>query len=145
MKTKQPTIAHTLSEYATSSGQEDRTLKRKFVKNGFDFKPHEKIPLMAYNCAMLGEKAEVDIQLKRAQALAQEMENKIKQGEMIPLETLLKWQSDVLGAIRSRILALSGNMAHLCNPTDPAFAQAALDRWIAETLSMLRTEISKTK
>jgi hypothetical protein len=138
-------IEHTLNDYATSAGIESRTLERKFVKNGFTFKPRELIPLKAYNCAMLGEKAEAEIRLKNAQAADQERKNKIADGETIPLADNLKWQDNVLMPIRQRLLSMSGTLAHLVNPTDPKHAQDQIDRYVAETLTMLRTEIGKVK
>jgi hypothetical protein len=80
-----------------------------------------------------------------ANAIAKERENRIADRELIPVEENLAWQERVLGPVRARLMALPGVMAQRCNPSDPNFAQAALDEWLKETLPLLRSEIQKAE
>ena len=138
-------IEYTVAQWAKAWGIEHRTLQRKLAAAGYTIKPKEKVPLIAFGNAILGEKAAAEVRLKTAQAADQERKNRIADGETITLAANLAWQDKVLMPIRQRLLSMSGTVAHLCNPTDPVHAAATIDRWVNETLSMLRAEIGKVK
>lgn len=136
-------ISHTLSAWATALGVEPRTLERQLSRAGINLTKGQKLTAKQIDTARVGEKDLADIREKTARAEKLERENKVEDGKVIPLEENLAWQQRVLLPVRQRLLALSGTMAHRCNPTDPTHAQTQLDEWTKETLPLLREEIGR--
>ena len=118
------------------------TIRRGLRRN--DVKEKKTYTLKEIFAALNGGDLEAErIRETRAKADALERENRIADGEIILLSQNLEWQEKVLLAIRQRLIALPGQMASRTNPTDPQFAQSALESWLRETLPLLRTEIAK--
>lgn len=77
----------------------------------------------------------------RARAALLEMEKHQLEGELVKLDEVQRLISRVLLPIRQRLNALPAECASQVNPTDPVFARAALQRWVDESLPMIRSKL----
>lgn len=77
----------------------------------------------------------------RARAALLEMEKRQLDGELVKLDEVQRLISRVLLPIRQRLNALPAECASQVNPTDPVFARQALQRWVDESLPMIRAKL----
>jgi hypothetical protein len=133
----------TLLAASVELGRSRETIRRGLAANGVATKSH--YTTKEIFDALNGGDLEAEKILKtREERIALERENRIANGEVIPLADNLRWQENVLQVVRQRLLSLPATMAQRCNPSDPAFSQKALDGWVAETLPILRTAVQQT-
>lgn len=78
------------------------------------------------------------IRATRAKADRQEREEKQAAGLLVPFEDVRRMYGAALMPIRQRLLALPAECATRANPTDPQFARDALQRWVDESLPLIR-------
>jgi hypothetical protein len=131
----------TLLKASTEFGVSRETIRRGLASAGIA--PKSGYTTREVCAAIFGDIKTATARERLANAIARERENRVADGVLIPLADNLAWQEKVLNPVRQRLLALPAQMAQRCNPTDPQFAQAALDTWLAETLPILRAEIAK--
>jgi hypothetical protein len=77
----------------------------------------------------------------RARADLFEIEKRVKEKELVPLDEAKSVLTATLSHVRSRFVALPAEMAARTNPTDPAFARKALEQWRDEALKICREKI----
>ena len=77
--------------------------------------------------------------------IALERENAERSGELVKMEEVTKLYTEALLPIRQRFLALPGECATRCNPSDAQFAREALQRWVDESLPLIREQLPKPK
>lgn len=133
----------TLLKASVEFGVTRETIRRGLTKNSIEVKPNKRYTTREIHSALSGDIDQARARDLMASAISRERENRIADSELIPLADNLAWQERVLLPFRQRLLALPGVMSQRCNPTDPAFAQAALETWVKETLPILREEVAK--
>ncbi len=142
---KKPAAAKRLSWSLLSAAEEfgvsRETIRRGLSANGVPQK--ETYTTKDIFSALSGDLKAARAREALASAIAKERENKIAEGEMIPLSDNLAWQEKVLQPIRNRLNDLPGSMASRCNPTDPDHARVQLSGWLKDSLPILRAEIAK--
>ena len=121
----------------------DNKLRGLLRQQNVNFGPGSRFTIKQVHDLLCADPKQANARLATARAIEQEMLNLEQSGEMIPLARNLAWQESVLSPLRQVLLAMPGAMANRCNPTDPNFAQAALDQWVDTTLSILRKEITE--
>lgn len=131
----------TLLKASVEFGVSRETIRRGLAGNGIEKK--KSYTTREIHGAIAGDIDVATARDRMASAIARERENRIADSELIPLADNLAWQESVLLPFRQRLLALPGTMAQRCNPTDPGFAQAALEGWVKESLPILRSEVLK--
>lgn len=140
---KQSKVSLTLEEAAREFAVDKETLRRGLLNVDAPAGKGVRHSLSTIWRALSGDLKAAKAREALANALAKERDNRIADGEVIPLADNLAWQERVGAPVRQRLLAMPGVMGPRCNPTDPAFAQRALIQWLDETLPLLRTEITK--
>ena len=84
---------------------------------------------------------EAKVRETRARAELLEMEKRQLDGELVKLEEVQKIITRTLLPIRQRMNALPAECASQCNPTDPVLARQALQRWVDESLPLIRSRL----
>ena len=74
----------------------------------------------------------------RARADLFEIEKRVKERELVPLDEAHAIITKALAPARQRFIALPAEMAARTNPTDPAFSRKALEQWRDEALKTCR-------
>ena len=76
--------------------------------------------------------------LAKAQADKTEQENEVRRGELIPTEAVLQQWTDVLAAVRAKLLAMPSKLGpQLTNVSDAAIVAAAIKSVVYEALGEL--------
>lgn len=130
----------TLLQASEEFGVSREQIRRGLSVNGVDAK--EAYTIREIHLAIAGDVKVATARDKMASAIARERENRVADGELIPVSTHLEWQHKTLLPMRQRLIALPAEMAHRCNPSDPKFARDALTVWRDEALAIWRKEIS---
>jgi hypothetical protein len=142
---KAPGVKWTLLRASAEFGVTRETIRRGLFTNGVEVKPNRTYSTREIHNAIAGDLKAARAREALANAIARERDNRVADGELIPLADNLAWQERVLLPVRHRLVALPGSLAQRCNPSDPQFAQRALDEWLNETLPLLRTEVAKAE
>lgn len=137
-----PAIKWTLLQASAEFNTTRETLRRGLMANGVEVKPNGTFTTHEIHCALAGDGKKARARKDLADAIAKERENKIAEREVIPIGEVQSTMDKVLLAVRQWMLSLPSK-AHRVNPSDPAFAQAALDQIVGEGLPILRNEIQK--
>jgi hypothetical protein len=135
------TIDATLNQWAESLAMEPRTLGRRLSRAEIVVKPRQRLTATEIFKALLGDKEAAQARESNARAEKLERENKEAEGLTVKVEDMQKVLRDILLPVRQRILALPSEAAHLCNPSDPQFARAALLEWVDRALPIIRESI----
>lgn len=135
--------ALTLAEAADEFGKPRTTLRRKLIAAGISVADGETYTVAQIHAALMGSLEAERIREVRARADLLELERLEKQRDLVPMaEVDAKLVATHL-PIRQRLMALPAEAAARCNPADPQLAREALDRWVADSLPLLRAEIKK--
>jgi hypothetical protein len=125
-------------------GHKYDTLWRWLVVAGVRWEPYSKLPAIDILRAVEGP--DYDVKLRVANVLAGLRELKLKKLEL-NLSPTADTERAVLNAMRSirqRVLCLSSEAAHLCNPADPEQARQALAAWLEGFLPLVAEERSRS-
>jgi phage terminase Nu1 subunit (DNA packaging protein) len=133
----------TIHKAAIEWGVDDKSLAKWLANLGHEIKRGATFHTREITKAIAGDLKAERIRETRARADALERENRVADGEIISLADNLTWQEKVLLPLRQALDALPGTMGHRCNPTDPKFAERALELWVKEQLPSLRAEVEK--
>jgi len=74
-----------------------------------------------------------------------EKENAEKDGTLVEMEAVQRLITDAMLPVRQRFMALPNEAASRCNPSDPTFARDALQRWVDDSLPLIREKLPKGK
>jgi hypothetical protein len=125
-----------LLKAASEFGVSRETVRRGLAQNGVAERA-EYTTAEIHN-ALAGDLKKARAREALANAIAKERDNKIADREVVPFAEVSEWMNAVLLTFRQRLLSMPAQMASRTNPTDPPFAQAALELWVTETLPILR-------
>ena len=73
-----------------------------------------------------------------ASAALKESKMKERSGALVQLGDAEKAIRETLLPVRQRLLAMPGEVAHLCNPADPAHARKALEMWTEANMAIMQ-------
>ena len=135
------TIEATINQWAESLAMEPRTLGRRLSRAGITVKPRQQLTATDIFKALTSDKEAAQARESNARADLLEMEKAEKEKRTIDVAEMEKVLRDIHLPIRQRFLALPSEACHLCNPTDPMFAHAALLAWVDMSLPIIRESI----
>jgi hypothetical protein len=78
-----------------------------------------------------------------AEANMREREDRQQAGELVDLQEVLDLIRRACLPISQRLRSLPADMATRCNPTDPVLAREALQRWVDDSLPLIRSQMPK--
>ena len=133
----------TLEQASKEFGVPKVSLHRALQVQGEPTGKGEKYSIATIWRALCGDLKAAKAREALANAIAKERDNKIADREVIPFAEVSEWMNAVLLTFRQRLLSMPAQMASRCNPSDPPFAQSALDLWVMETLPILRKGIDE--
>lgn len=119
------------------------TLRRKLNAAGIPIGDGELYTVAQIHSALMGSLESERIRETRARADLLELERSEKQRDLVPMGEVDTILVSTHLPIRQRLMALPSEAAARCNPTDPQIAREALDRWVTDSLPMLRAGIAK--
>jgi hypothetical protein len=137
------TIEATLNQWAETLGIEPRTLGRRLTRAEIKVEPRQKLTAKQIFTALMGDKEAAQAREANARAEKLERENAEATDSLCKMEDVQKVMRETLLPVRQRLMALPSEAAHLCNPTDPQFAQQALQGWVDRSLPLIRDGINK--
>ena len=130
-------ISATLSAWATELGMESRTLARKLSQASITYSAHGKIRAKKIVIAAAGDNAVERARLLKAQADAQEHENKINDERWVQISEVEEMITNLyVLPLRQRLLAFPNEHDAKCNPHDPQLANTVLTQAIDELLKL---------
>lgn len=93
--------------------------------------------------ALFGEREREQIRLLKADAELKEMDLHQQRKELVQMADVQTLLTEMLLPIRQRWLALPAECCAMVNPSDPQFAREALQRWVDESLPLVRSGLPK--
>lgn len=81
--------------------------------------------------------------LTKAEADIRELERQERLGALVSRDMVAKFIAEAFLSVRQRLLAMPSEACARANPTDPQLAREALQRWVDESLPILRKELPK--
>jgi hypothetical protein len=142
----QPTeITPTLSlrDAAKTFGYPTMTLARKLQAKGID--TSKGLTVLQVHTALMGSLDAERIRETSARADLLELERQEKQRDLVPLAEVQQLISDAFLPVRQRLMALPAEQCARCNPSDPQLARESLDRWLTDSLPLIRSALPKPK
>lgn len=136
----------TIHKASLEWGIDRKTLAKRLSDAGFDVNEKgAEFHTQEITRAVVGSLEAERTRLTAADADIREMERQQKRGELIPFETYAEFCRVSHAPNRQRWISLPGAMAQRCNPTDPQFAQDALQQFADESLAMIDSQLAKVK
>ena len=135
------TAAEAADEFAIPKA----TLRRKLLSAGVPVGDGELYTVAQIHAALMGSLDAERIRETRARADLLELERAEKQRDLVPMAEAEAATTSALLPIRQRLMALPSEASTRCNPSDPQLAREALDRWLADSLPMIRDGIKASK
>lgn len=132
-----------LLEAATEFGVSYATLRRHLAKDEIPVGPGVTYTVAQVHRVLAGELEYERIRTERARASLLEFERAEKERELVSLAEVQAMYSESLLPVRQRFLALPSEAAARCNPSDPEFARAALQRWVDDAFPIIREQLPK--
>ena len=121
------------------------TLRRKLLSAGVPIGDGEVYTVAQIHAALMGSLDAERIRETRARADLLELERAEKQRDLVPMAEAEAATTSSLLPIRQRLIALPSEASTRCNPTDPQLAREALERWLADSLPMIRAGMVKAE
>jgi len=135
---KEPTW--TLNRAAQVWRIDRRTLEKRLSAAGFTGPRYTTQQVVD---ATYGEAARIAEREAAANATMAELRAKSMAEEFVDFAAVQKIIGEIFLSYRQRLLSLPSEVCAKANPADPAFANAALQEWVDNSLRMLRGEIAK--
>ena len=136
---RRPNDTWTLSGGAQLLRMDRRTLEKRLTSAGYTGPKYSTQELVD---ATWGEAARIAEREAAANASMAELKAKAMTEELVDFAAVQKIIGEIWLAYRQRLLALPAEACAQCNPADPAFANAALQTWADQALTMLRAEVT---
>jgi phage terminase Nu1 subunit (DNA packaging protein) len=133
----------TIHKAAIEWGIDRRTLASRLSEAGFDVERGAEFHTQEITRAVVGDLERERTRLTRADADIREMEKRQKEGELVDLQEVLDLIRRACLPISQRLRSLPADMATRCNPTDPVLAREALQRWVDDSLPLIRSQMPK--
>ncbi len=140
---------YTVSEAAAELNIAVSTLTRRLRAIGEET-PRGRIFTLRQLLAALTSKDGDKSALLRARRLKAEEEAKLlaferreKERDLVPLAEIQALIRDSFLPVRQRLMALPSEMSARCNPSDPQLAREALDRWLTDSLPIIRAGLAE--
>lgn len=133
----------TLREAADEFGVSHETLRRRLAKEEIPVGAGVTYTVAQVHRVLAGELEHERIRSERARASLLEYERAEKERELVSLAEVQAMYSESLLPVRQRFLALPSEAAARCNPSDPEFARAALQRWVDDAFPIIREQLPK--
>jgi hypothetical protein len=111
---------------------------------GHELKKGSKFATREICTAVFGDSERERARLTRAQAEGEEMKNKERSGELVELDSIATVFRQCMLPVRQRLMALPAEACAHANPSDPQLAREALQRWVDESLPMIRMKLPKS-
>ena len=146
-KTTQPAggIKWTLLRAATEFGVARETLRRGLRQLAIDVETDATYTTKQIFTALAGDLKTERIRETRARADLLERERREKDRELVPLAEVLSMVNSSHLPIRQRLNSLPSEMCKRANPGDPQLAHDALQRWVDESLPLIREGLPQPK
>ena len=139
------TIAMTLEQAAAEFAIPRPTLRRRVIRAGLKVGDGVTYTISEIHSVLMGSLEAERIREVRARADLLEIERAEKQRDLVPMAEAEAATTSAMLPIRQRLMALPSEASTRCNPTDPQLAREALDRWLADSLPMIRYGMDAAK
>lgn len=135
----------TIEKAATEFGVARETIRRGLAQAGVEVKRGRGNTFTTRQIfAALAGDLKIERTLKtRVERETLELEKRKLEGELVSLEEVTALVTPAFLPIRQRLNGLPAALASQCNPTDPLLARDALQRWVAETLPLIRETLPR--
>ena len=136
-------IEFSLFAWAQAIGMDRATLTKRLRVADIRYKPHGKISAANIYRALAGDDKQA--RARRDNAQAEMLESKVQErvGNLVNKDIVQTAMRNFCLPVRQRLNSLASECAHLCNPTDPLHARAALEDWVKRALPAIREEKQK--
>lgn len=135
----------TVHKAAIEWGVDYKSLAKWLSMQGHDMKKGKTFHTRDISRAVMGDLDFERTRLTRAEADLREMERSEKANELVPMPEVQSLYTAALLPVRQRLLAMPSECCSRANPTDPMFAQAALQRWVDDAMPLVREQLPKSK
>ena len=132
----------TLPDWARWTGCPLETLRRNAAAQGYELGPHKSYsPSELYKFLFKAKEYE-QTRLTRAQADAEELANKVRAGELMPLDQITKLVAEYWGPPRDFMIGMPATYAARVNPTDPQAGRRGLEE-VRDAFLRVAKEVAK--
>lgn len=140
-------IQWTLETAAREFGVSRETIKKGLTEAGASIKKGRGASFTTKQivAAIFGDIKHERFLKTREERTLLELERKQKEGDLIEMDAATDLITRAFLPVRQRLLSLPTEMAARCNPTDPVFAQQALDAWTDRAMKQIQAGISNGK
>lgn len=134
-----------MSKACIEFGVHRETLQKGLLARGIQYGRGTKFTTLEIVSALYSDLDHERTLETREKRIALERENAEKAGELVSMEEVTRLYTEAMLPWRQRLLALPGECAARCNPSDAQFAREALQRWVDESLPLIREQLPKGK
>ena len=135
-------IQMTLEQAAAEFAIPRPTLRRRIMHAGLKVGDGVTYTVAEIHGVLMGSLEAERIRETRARADLLELERLEKQRDLVPMAEVDAKLVATFLPIRQRLMALPAEAAARCNPSDPQLAREALDRWVTDSLPLIRGAVA---